>query len=212
MGRRWWSGQWWLSEKHRPTRPSRPTCAKTKHQPHHSHAVSPILADSRRPPTPRLRPVPLGAGRPAADETLTTALRSPDVGSGAAEAGEARVARRSVRGVGASAGSGAAEAGGCTRRPAGARGGRGSCHRQGRGDPRRRRHARGGQGAPAGVASAGSRRSATRRSCVSPRRTDRRLPVAERAPARLRSASPARRPAANRGGAVDGPTRQDGKR
>jgi len=140
------------------------------------------------PRHPDSDPVPFGDGRLAADETLTTALRSPDVGSGAAEAG------------------------GCTRRPAEARGGRGSCRRQGRRDPRRRRHARGGQGAPAGVASAGSRRSATRRSCASPQRTDRRLPVAERAPARLRSASPARRPAANRGGAMDGPTRQDGKR
>ena len=45
------------------------------------------------PRHPDSDPVPFGGGRPAADETLTTALRSPDVGSGAAEAGEAHAWR-----------------------------------------------------------------------------------------------------------------------
>ena len=145
MGRRWWSGQWWLSEKYRP---SRPTCApaqiKAQCENKTPTTATPFPQSSLTRVAPRhpdSDPVPFGDGRLAADETLTTALRSPDVGSGAAEADGARVrrgrapaveprrptklvrgaaergTRRSVRGVGASAGSGAAEAGGCTRRP-----------------------------------------------------------------------------------------------
>jgi len=84
-------------KKHRP---SRPTCApaqiKAQCENKTPTTAAPFPQSSLTRVAPRhpdSDPVPFGGGRPAADETLTTALRSPDVGSGAAEAGEAHAWR-----------------------------------------------------------------------------------------------------------------------